>query len=961
LALQPGARLGSYEILSPLGAGGMGEVYRARDTRLKRDVAIKVLPDTLSTDPDRLARFQREAELLATLNHPNIAAIYGLEDAGGASAIVMELVEGETLGDVLAKGSGLRAQGSGSEQLSALSPQPSRGLVVDEALAIARQIADALEAAHDRGVIHRDLKPANIKITVDGKVKVLDFGLAKLGPGGASGSGGAGRESLSLSPTLSIHATNAGVILGTAAYMSPEQARAKPVDRRTDIWAFGCVLFEMLTGRQAFAGETVTDVLSAITRDEPDWTALPADTPTHIRTLLRRCLQKDPQRRLPHIGIARIEIDEGPGANVAQGVSPAVGFSAAVPVRRSRAAVPWIVAAVLGVALIAVVARWAPWRVAPRPPLVRVSAEIGVDASLASDLGASIALSPDGTLLAFTARKSSGSTQLYVRHVDHLNAAVLAGAENAEYPFFSPDGRWIAFFADGKLKKISVTGGAAVTLCDAPTGRGGSWAEDGTIVLQPNVTGMGRGLMRVSEAGGTPQTLTTLQAGEANQRWPQVLPGGKAVLYTAASSAGNYGDANISVQAPPAGTHKILVRGGYFGRYVPSGPGSPERAAREGGHLLYLHDGTLFAAPFDVDRLELTGQAVPVLEQVATNTTTGAADVAVSSAGTLVYLTGSINTSALPITWLSRDGKTALLRATPSQWSNVRFSPDGRRLAVDLPGPPQNDVWAYDWERDAPSRLTVDSGNHSHPLWAPDGRRVVFRSITANAVAFNLYWLQADGSGGPERLTTSSNLQFPGSWHPSGKFLAFSENSSQTNFDVMILPMDGDDASGWKPGKPFPFVNSPFSELDPAFSPDGRWIAYQSNETGRPEILVRPFPGPGGRWQVSTDGGSLATWSRTRNELFFLSPDQHIVVATYTTEGDSFKTGKPRVLSDKRLLTRPRGITGLGGRSFDVHPDGDRFAVALAPETQADVKQDKVVFLFNFSDELKRLAPAGRK
>ena len=936
MALQPGARLGGYEILSPLGAGGMGEVYRARDTRLKRDVAIKVLPETLSADPDRLARFQREAELLATLNHPNIAAIYGLEDAGGASAIVMELVEGETLADKLW---GIVGTGLGRQE----TPRP---VPLDDALAVARQIADALEAAHDRGVIHRDLKPANIKITPDGKVKVLDFGLAKdMGTGVGRGSTPT-PVPISLSPTLSIHATNAGVILGTAAYMSPEQARAKPVDRRTDIWAFGCVLFEMLTGRQAFAGETITDVLSAITRDEPDWTALPADTPPHIRTLLRRCLQKDPQKRLPHIGIARIEIDEGPPAGV-----PAVaqGFSPAEPVRKSRAMLPWIVAAVLGVALIAVIARWAPWRAAVRPPLVRVSAEIGVDASLANDLGASVALSSDGTLLAFVARKGAGGTQLYLRHVDRLDATVLTGADNAEFPFFSPDGRWIAFFADSKLKKISVTGGAAVTLCDAPNGRGGSWADDGTIVFQPNVTGTGRGLMRVSDGGGTPQTLTTLQEGEANQRWPQMLPGGKAVLYTAAVSAGSYGDANISVQLAPGGTRKILVRGGFFGHYLSS------------GHLLYLHDGTLFAVPFDLDRLELTGQAVPVLERVATNTTVGAADFDVSNAGTLVYVNGALFTSALPMTWLSRDHKTAALRAAPSDWSNPRFSPDGRQLAMDLAGPPQQDVWLYSWERDAASRLTVDPGNHAYPLWTPDGRRLVFRAQPTNASVFNLFWQRADGAGAAERLTTSPNLQYPGSWHPSGKFLAFTENSAQTNFDLMILPMDGDDTTGWKPGKPYAFLSTPSSEIDPMFSPDGRWIAYQSAETGRPEIFVSPFPGPGGKWQVSTDGATFATWSHTRKELFFLAPDGRILVAPYTVEGDSFKADRPKVWSDVRLAPRPRGTTGSGGRSFDLHPDGDRFVVALAPQTQEDIKQDKVVFVFNFFDELRRLAPPGRR
>ena len=695
----------------------------------------------------------------------------------------------------------------------------------------------------------------------------------------------------------------------------------------------------MLAGRRTFAGETITDVLSAITRDEPDWPALPADTPPHIRTLLRRCLQKDPQKRLPHIGIARIEIDEGPV--VAQGFSPAA------PVGKSRATVPWIVAAVLGLGLIAVVARWAPWRAAPQSGLVRLSAEMGVDAMLTNDLGASVALSPDGRVLAFIARKSTGMSQLHVRHMDRLDATALTGTETAQLPFFSPDSQWIAFFADGKLKKISVTGGAAVTLCDAPQGRGGSWADDRTIVFQPNVTGTDRGLMRVSDAGGTPEKLTTFFEGEANQRWPQALPGGKAVLYTAAVSAGSYGDATVSLQVLPGGPRKVLVRGGYFGRYVPS------------GHLLYLHDGTLFVVPFDLDRLELAGQAVPALERVATNTTTGSADFTVSNGGTLAYVAGGISNNALPITWLRRDGKTSPLRAAASDWSNLRFSPDGHRLVMDMGGPSQNDIWVYDWERDAPSRLTVDPGNHTVPVWTPDGRRVVFRA-QSNSNAFNLFWQRADGGGAPERLTTSSNTQFPGSWHPTGKFLVFTENSSKTSFDLMVLPMDGGEASGWKPGKPFAFFDGPYSEVDPMFSPDGRWIAYQSNETGRPEIFVRPFPGPGGKWQVSTDGGTLATWSRARKELFFVSPDQRIVVASYAVEGDSFRADKPRVWSDARLELRPRGPTGYGGRSFDLHPDGERFAVALAPKSQTDVKQDKVVFIFNVFDELQRLAPSKK-
>ncbi len=921
MALSAGTRLGPYEILSALGAGGMGEVYRARDTKLNRDVALKVLPADFALDADRLARFKREAQVLASLNHPNIAAIYGFEDSGDTHALVLELVEGGTLAEKLAQGSGLKAQ----------------GLPLDEALPIARQICDALEAAHEQGIIHRDLKPANIKVRADGTVKVLDFGLAKLAESAGSRQQAAG-GALSMSPTLSMQATQAGIILGTAAYMSPEQAAGKAVDKRSDLWAFGVVLLEMLTGKPVFTGETVSHVLASVLKDEPAWTTLPANTPASIRRLLRRCLEKDRKERLSDAADARLEIKE---ALTTPSIDSQVASGASVGVQPPgwRRALPWAVASVLGVGLAVVLALWAPWRTSAPPAPLRMNVDLGADASLVVDQGAAAVLSPDGHLLVFAAQKSAGGdSQLFVRRLDQLQATPLSGTDGARNPFFSPDGLWVAFFAGGKLKKISVTGGAAVTLCDAPNGRGGTWADDGTIVFTPDNTVQVR-LLRVSSAGGTPQPVTTLAPGETTQRWPQMLPGGKALLYSGAPTQTAWEDASLVVQPLPAGERKVVQRGGYYGRYLPS------------GHLVYLHEGTLFAAPFDLDRLEVTGQAVPVLEGViASPGITGGAQVAVSGTGTLVYLPGQTVTADAPIVWMDRGGKTLPLRATAANWTNPQFAPDGRRLAVDI-FDKQVDVWVYEWARDTLTRLTFDPANDLKPVWTPDGRRIVFAS-QRNGGVFNLYWQGADGTGDVQRLTESKATQYPASWHPSGKFLAFAEQSAQTAYDVMILPMEGDEASGWKPGKPTVFLNSPFNEQEPMFSPDGRWVAYQSNESGRYEVYVRPFPGPGGKWQVSTAGGLVPTWSRTRRELFYSAPGNRIMVATYTVDGDSFHAAKPSVWSETPFAPRP-----LLQRSFDLHPDGDRFALAAAPDAQNVVKLDKVVFIFNFFDELRRLAP----
>jgi Tol biopolymer transport system component len=909
MPLTTGSHLGPYEILAPLGAGGMGEVYRARDGKLNRDVALKILPDAFATDPDRLARFRREAQVLASLNHPNIGHIYGFEDSGATHALVMELVDGPTLADRIAQG-----------------PVP-----LAEALPIAKQIAEALEAAHEQGIVHRDLKPANVKVRTDGTVKVLDFGLAKaLGPATASDAAAA----IANSPTTASPAlTERGVILGTAPYMSPEQAVGKVVDRRSDLWAFGVVLLEMLTGRRVFVGPDAAHVLAAVLKSEPDWTTLPAETPTAVRRLLRRCLEKDPRRRLSAIGDARLELDEAGSPADRDGVLAASPMAAAV-IPAWRRALPWAVAGTGLVAALASVLMWSPWRSAQAPVPRKLQALIGADASLPTAFGASVILSPDGTTLAFVAEQPGG-TRLFVRKLDQLQAAPLASTEGAADPFFSPDGRWIAFFADGHLKKVPPTGGVAVNVCDAAAARGGTWTDDNTIIFCPT-NGSNTKLMRVPAAGGTPAVFGTLSEGATTQRWPQALPGGAGVLYTESSNIGAWDGANLVVAPLSGEAPKIVVRGGYYGRYVPS------------GHLIYMQHGTLFAVPFDLRRLEAIGPAVPALEGVTADPIVGFAQLSVSTEGTLVYVPGAAADQANPIDWMTRDGKTSVLRATKVNWANPRFSPDGQKLALDI-FDGQRNICVYEWARDTSTQLTFGPLAH-YPVWTPDGRRVAFASDRDKGIG-NLYWVNADGTGDVTRLTDSPNAERAYSWHPSGKFLAFQANRPGTGWDLMILPIEGDAARGWAPGTPTVFLSTTSAEQAPMFSPDGRWIAYQSNEAGSNfDVYVRPFPGPGGKWRVSTDGGTEPRWSATAHELLFLNQGR-VMVASYTVAGDSLRMDTPQVWSP----TNDRVL----GSGYDLHPDGQRLALLAAPD-QGRVVRDKVVFVFNFFDYLRKIAPGRR-
>jgi len=886
-----GRNLGSYQVISLLGSGGMGEVYQAHDSKLRREVAIKILPPEFMHDPGRLSRFQREARMLASLNHPNIATIHGLEDSNGTSYLVMELVPGETLAQ--------RIRRTGA-------------VPVEEALTVSKQISEALEAAHEKGIIHRDLKPANVKLTPEGKVKVLDFGLAKeIAVEGAN-------DDPSNSPTLSRAATMPGVILGTAAYMSPEQARGKSVDKRTDIWAFGAVTYELLTGKRAFAGEDITEILAAVVKSEPDWSRLPEATPPTIRTLLRRCLRKDNRQRISDASDVRIEIEDAIAA------PEDLGATLAAPDWGRNFKLLLAVAAAL--AMIAVIASWSWWQ-STRPvdrPLVRLDVDLGPDVSLGSAVGIDEIISPDGTRIVYLSKN-----RLFTRRLDQPNATELAGTQGASAPFFSPDGLWVAFSAQGKLQKISVEGGPAITVCDASAGMGGSWGEDGDIIFNTFSR-----LSRVSSAGGSPTTLTDVLSGEFTHRWPQILPGGKAILFTVEKESTGFDTADIEAMSLADHRRKTLIHGGTFGRYLPS------------GHLVYVNRGTLFAVPFDADRLEVHGTPAPVLDQVSYNVTYGSAQLDFSQTGTLIYRSGGATGGVLvTVAWLDGAGRVQPLLTKPGAYVSPSVSPDGQRLAVGVSEGSNSDIWVYDWQRDRMTRLTF-TGKGGRPLWSPDSRYIAFNSRGEGMAV-----IRSDGSGKPQPLTQSKNNQLPWSFTPDGSRLAFFEGSSG-GISLWTVPVASDSA-GPHAGKPEVFLHSTANEWQGSFSPDGRWMAYTSNESGTGEIYVRAFPDKGGKWQISSGGGEYPTWSRTGRELFFETLDNHIMVAAYGVKGDSFEADKPRLWSEKQL--------GGSLLNYDLAPDGKRIAAVMPVETaETQEPRSQVTFLMNFFDELRRKVPAGK-
>jgi serine/threonine-protein kinase len=680
-----------------------------------------------------------------------------------------------------------------------------------------------------------------------------------------------------------------------------------------------------------------------VVKSEPTFDALPAGTPPAVRTLLRRCLEKNLKRRLQHMGEARILIEDA-----LSGALPAValGAEAGAAPRKSRERLAWAAAGALALIAIAFAVGFLLRAPQPTPPPVRLTADIGADERLYTLYGPAAILSPDGTRLAFVTAGSGGPTRrIYVRSLDQLQATALSGTENARDPFFSPDGQWIGFFADGKLKKISVQGGAAVTLCDALNDRGGSWGDDGTIVFAKDNTSA---LSKVSSAGGTPEPLTTLdeQAAEATHRWPQFLPGSQAVLFTASVSTNNFEDAETVLYSIATQQRKTVLRGGFHARYVPS------------GHLVYMHEGTLFAVPLDLKRLQTTSQPMPVLEGVFTTPGGGGAQFSFSVTGSLVYVGGRPGGQNVSIYWMDRQGKFAPLRETPGDYRNPAFSPAGKRLALEIFDGKRSDIWVYEWERDTLTRLTFAGEQNRWPLWTPDGQRITYSSQDKGE-ALNLWWIRADGAGDPQRLTESNRIEYARSWRPDGKVLAFRQSNPSTYLDILTLPMEGDEESGWKPGEPKPFVNSPFLEELAAFSPDGRWLAYTSQESGASEVYVRPFPGPGGKWQISTGGGNYAKWSPNGKELFYRTiEDSKIMVVTYAASGDSFRADKPQLWSPGEFTDL--GNLGGGIFNFDLHPDGQRFAVLKAPDTdEIAAAVNKVTFIFNFFDELRAKLPPG--
>lgn len=881
-----GRRMGSYQVVSLLGAGGMGEVYEARDSKLGRDAALKILHGPFVHDAERLARFHREARMLATLNHPNIATIYGLEQAEGVHYLAMELVPGQTLAERISSGA----------------------LKTEEALKVAAQIAEALEAAHEKGVIHRDLKPANAKVTPNGRVKVLDFGLAKAFAGES-------RLDLSIGSGPPAMGTEEGRILGTPAYMSPEQARGKPVDKRTDIWAFGCVLYELLTARQAFPGETASDTIASVLEREPDWQALPAATPAKIRDLLQRCLRKDSQHRLRDIGDARIEIEEALAAPAAKERSaPGNGVGA-----RWKGVLLWGVPVLL-LAAVTSVAIWNRKSSALRAsaPVSRIAIALPPGQPLVGlEMDTSVALSPDGTHLAYAARESN-TQQLYLRSLEGLEAKPIPGTEGATSPFFSPDGKWLGFFAGGKLKKVSVSGGEALTLCDAPDSRGASWGSQGMIVFAPT---RASALQIVSDAGGAPRPVTEIAKDEDSHRWPEFLPGGEAVLFAAYYSGANWNSAQIAVQSLRTDERRNLIRGGTHPHYAAS------------GHLVYAQGGNLMAAAFDLRRLGVTGAAAAVVEGVLQSTFSGAAQYSFSATETLVYVPGSDQATQRRLVWVSRSGVEQPLAAPTRAYRGPRLSPDGRQVAVAVEGQ-ETEVWLYDVSRETLTRLTFQRGTSYNPVWTPDGKRITF-NITSGPQG-GIYWLRADGSGGLERLT-----EFGGgpTWSPDGKLLAFHSGSPSSTW---LLRMDDRKAA--------PFLRTSFNQGATQFSPDGRWVTYISDETGHPEVYVQPYPGPGEKWQISTEGGTEPLWNPNGRELFYRSGDK--MMSAEITTRPRFSAGKAKVLFVGQYQPSQNSARTA---NYDVSPVGQRFLM-LKPGGQGQaVTQINVVL--NWLEDMKRRAP----
>jgi serine/threonine protein kinase len=882
-----GTKLGPYEILAPLGAGGMGEVYRARDSKLNRDVALKILPAVFTNDAERMARFRREAQVLASLNHPNIGSIYGLEDWNNHGVLVLELVEGPTLADRITRGA----------------------IPLEEALAIARQIAEAVAYAHEKGVTHRDLKPANIKITPEGNVKVLDFGLAKVleGPQNLD-------SDPSQSPTYGNPTTLEGMILGTAAYMSPEQAKGKPVDKRADIWAFGVVLYELLTGRHLFQRETASDTLAAVLKEEPDWKRIPVK----VQTLLRHCLEKDPKRRLRDIGDMHLLLEP-----------------ASVPLQTHR---PWLAGGAAAVFLVALAAlSLIHFR---EKPLVSPPIQFQIFTSGSLHQNNPFAVSPDGHHLAFSATDPAGILRLAIRDLDSLEIRALSNSYPAVVkphggasPFFwSPDSRSIGFQSGSKLAKIEISGGPAQTLCDVQgTMVGGSWNRDGVIVFSDT----GKGLMQVSAAGGVASPLTTLDRSrkETVHVLPSFLADGRHFLYERASSipenSGIY-IGSLDTKPEKQDSRRLLE--------TTSGPVYVPSSGSDSGEVLFLRQGTLMAQPFDVHRLEPSGEAVPVAEQVGSYLDYGL--FSASDNGVLVYRSGA--GQDFQLTWLNQKGRVLGTVAEPGRYNSMALSPDGRRVAVsrtNVENTPNWDIWLLDVGRNTSTRLTYDQVRATFPVWSADGSSVVFD--TEYAGVRSLYLKLASGAGDERHLLKSTTGEkFATSCSRDGRFLLYTAEDPDTKSDLWVLPLQGD-------RQPIPFLRTEFSESSAQFSPDGHWVAYVSNESGRDEIYVRDFSSgaaqrswdAAGRWLVSRTGGTSPRWRGDGKELFYVASDQKLMSVNISSK-PVFQGGAP-----KPLFQLPAGF--IGG---DVTADGKRFLFGVPVGQSASVP---FIVLLNWRTNLK--------
>ena len=893
VALKNGTRLGPYEIVAALGAGGMGEVYRARDIRLERTVAIKILPADVSSDPVRRQRLQREAKIISGLNHPNICVLHDIGYHDSLDFLVMEYIDGETLADRLRRGA----------------------ISVEQVLKIGIQITAALSKAHTSGVVHRDLKPGNIMLTASG-AKLLDFGLAKPTPA----------LNVSDTPTAASNQsplTEQGVIVGTFQYMSPEQVEGHEPDARSDIFSFGSVLYEMVTGQKAFEGKSRLSVASAVLEKEPEAIAkLKPLTPPVLDHVIRRCLAKQREDRWQSAHDLNLEL-QWVNDSRSQGTW-IPGSATASPPTSARRLMLWAALSVLIAAITGIVA----WMLKPIPrqQVSRAVITLPPGQHLAELEEPALALSNDGTKLAYVAVQGD-TQQIYLRSMDNSQPRALADTVGGTNPFFSPDGQWLGFFADQKLKKISLNGEAVVTLADVPTKpHGATWSSQGMIVFSSMQVGP---LQRVSASGGTLQDLTRFERGEVSHRGPDFLPGGESFFFAATRGSYYWTNARIAVQSLKSGERKDLIKGAAFPRYASS------------GHLLYAQDGNLLAVPFDAKRLEISGTATPVVEGVLQSRTSGTAQYSVSASGSLVYVPGGVLTDHRTLVWVDRSGKEYPVEAPIRAYLFPRISPDGKRVAITV-AEENTQVWLYDLARDTLTRLTFEGEQNYNAVWSPDGKRIAYQSRKDTST--EIYSQNADGTGGLERLTVRDMPFVPMSWSPDGQTLSLIEVNPETGFDLWVMSM--------KDHSPTLFLGTRFNESVPRFSPDGHWLTYISNESGRNEIYVRPFPGPGAKLQISIDGGIEPCWNPNGRELFYRNGDK--MMAVDIALQPTLTASKPRVLFERQFLLSPATTP-----NYDVSHDGQRFLMVKAAGT-GETAPAQINVVFNWFEELKSAVPTGK-